>query len=187
MYLPKRFQALKDGKKNAFRSKILVKKYLQSEYPGMDINQFFASFSWVIPLRQSPISKDIDFDSDMKERTTYSGMKMQPLLADSPIRAITCKAGNRICSSLTTENPFLETMLCNICCSEPGFCQDCCCILCCKPISVDYDGYSNIRCGATVDGFICGHVSHLVCSTSLHGWDSRRKHQIGCIVFMSIL
>ncbi|XP_015168512.1 uncharacterized protein [Solanum tuberosum] len=117
----------------------------------------------------------------MKERTTYSGTKMQPLLADSPIRAITCKAGNRICSSLTTENPFLETMLCNICCSEPGFCQDCCCILCCKPISVDYDGYSNIRCGATVDGFICGHVSHLVCSTSLHGWDSRRKHQIGCI------
>ncbi|WMV34248.1 hypothetical protein MTR67_027633 [Solanum verrucosum] len=64
----------------------------KSEYPGMDINQFFASFNWMIPSRQSPISKDIDFDSDMKERTTYSGMKMQPLLADSPIIAITCKA-----------------------------------------------------------------------------------------------
>ncbi|KAK6786926.1 hypothetical protein RDI58_015451 [Solanum bulbocastanum] len=66
LHLPKRFQALKDGKKYVFRSKISVKKYLQSEY------------------------LDIDFDSDMKERsTTSSGTKMQSLLADSPIRAIT--------------------------------------------------------------------------------------------------
>ncbi|XP_010322259.1 uncharacterized protein [Solanum lycopersicum] len=164
LYLPKRFQALKDGKKNVFRSKISVKKYLQSEYPDMDINQFFASFSWMIPSRQSSSSKDVDFDSDMKERTSSSGTKMQPLLADSPIRVITCKAGNKICSSLTAESPFLETMLCNICCSEPGFCQDCCCILCFKPISLDYDGYSSIRCEATTNGYICGHVSHVECA-----------------------
>ncbi|KAH0665912.1 hypothetical protein KY285_027118 [Solanum tuberosum] len=57
LYLPERFQAPKDGKKNAFRSKTSVKKYLQSEYPGMDIDQFFTSFSWTIPSKQSPSSK----------------------------------------------------------------------------------------------------------------------------------
>ncbi|KAG5586539.1 hypothetical protein H5410_046973, partial [Solanum commersonii] len=128
LYLPKHFKAPKGGKKNAFRSKISVKKYLQTEYPGMDINQFFASFSWVIPSK-----------------------------------AITCKAGNRICSSLTAENPF-PAMLCDICCIDPGFCRDCCCILCCKTITLDYDVYSYIRCEATIDGYICGHVSHLDCA-----------------------
>ena len=106
---------------------------------------------------------DFGFESDTKERTTSSGTKMQPLLADSPIRVITCKAGNKICSSLTAESPFLETMLCNICCSESGFCRDCCCILCSKLISLDYDDY--IYCEATVvSGHICGHVSHLKCA-----------------------
>ncbi|KAH0641108.1 hypothetical protein KY285_037694 [Solanum tuberosum] len=163
LYLPKHFKAPKGGKKNAFRSKISVKNYLQTEYPGMDINQFFASFSWMIPSKQSPSSKDIDFDSDMKEMTTSSGTELQSLLSDSPIRAITCKAGNRICSSLTLENPF-PAMLCDICCSDPGFCRDCCCILCCKTITSDYDVYSYIRCEATVDGYICGHISHLDCA-----------------------
>ncbi|KAH0636560.1 hypothetical protein KY290_036985 [Solanum tuberosum] len=163
LYLPKHFKAPKGGKKNAFRSKISVKKYLQTEYPGMDINQFFASFSWMIPSKQSPSSKDIDFDSDMKERTTSSGTELQSLLSDSPIRAITCKVGNRICSSLTLENPF-PAMLCDICCSDPGFCRDCCCILCCKTITSDYDVYSYIRCEATIDGYICGHISHLDCA-----------------------
>ncbi|XP_025887512.1 uncharacterized protein [Solanum lycopersicum] len=159
LYLPERFQAPKDGKKNAFRSKTSVKKYLQSEYPGMDIDQFFASFSWMIPSKHSPSSKD------MKERTTSAGTKMQPLLSDSSFRAITCKAGNRICSSLVAENPLMETRFCDLCCSESGFCGDCCCILCSKLISLDYDGYSYIRCEATVvSSHICGHVSHLECA-----------------------
>ncbi|KAK4718606.1 hypothetical protein R3W88_016944 [Solanum pinnatisectum] len=90
---------------------------------------------------------------------------MQPLLSDSPFGAITCKAGNRICSSLTAENPLKGTRFCDLCCSEPGFCGDCCCILCSKLITLDYDGYSYIRCEATVvDGHICGHVSHLECA-----------------------
>ncbi|KAH0662199.1 hypothetical protein KY284_027130 [Solanum tuberosum] len=38
LYLPECFHAPKDGKKNAFRSKTSVKKYLQSEYLGMDID-----------------------------------------------------------------------------------------------------------------------------------------------------
>ncbi|KAG5599759.1 hypothetical protein H5410_031129 [Solanum commersonii] len=36
----------------------------------------------------------------MKERNTSSRKEMQPLLSDSPIIAITCKAGNKICRSL---------------------------------------------------------------------------------------
>ncbi|KAK6786327.1 hypothetical protein RDI58_014852 [Solanum bulbocastanum] len=37
---------------------------------------------------------------DIKERTTYLRTSIQPLISDSPIRVITCKAGNRICRSL---------------------------------------------------------------------------------------
>ncbi|KAH0636572.1 hypothetical protein KY290_036996 [Solanum tuberosum] len=112
LYLSKHFKAPEGGKKNAFRSKISVKKYLQSEYPDMDINQFFASFSWMIPSKQCQAQK-VSFDRDL---------------------------------------------------CEPGFCRDCCCILCCKTISSDYDGYSYIRCEATIDDYICGHVSHLDCA-----------------------
>ncbi|KAH0738299.1 hypothetical protein KY290_037004 [Solanum tuberosum] len=68
-----------------------VKEYLQSEYPDMDITHFFALFSWMIPSKQLPSLKDIDFDSDMKEMTTSSGIELQSLLSDSLIGAITCK------------------------------------------------------------------------------------------------
>ncbi|TMW83303.1 hypothetical protein EJD97_002190 [Solanum chilense] len=30
--------------------------------------------------------------------------------------------------------------------------------------SSDYDGYSYVRCEVTIDGYICGHISHLDCS-----------------------
>ncbi|KAG5600945.1 hypothetical protein H5410_032315 [Solanum commersonii] len=79
---------------------------------------------------------------------------MQPLLSDSPFRAITCKAGNRICSSLTAENPLTGTRFCDLCCSEPGVLRRL--LLYTLPY---------IRCEATVvDGHICGHVSHLECA-----------------------
>ncbi|KAK4706723.1 hypothetical protein R3W88_033687 [Solanum pinnatisectum] len=42
------------------------------------------------------VFRNINFDSDMEERTTSSGMKLQSLLSDSPIRAITCKAVNLV-------------------------------------------------------------------------------------------
>ncbi|XP_047269497.1 protein OBERON 2 [Capsicum annuum] len=101
----------------------------------------------------------------MKEKVTSSGMKVEPLPSDSPVGTITCKAGNRMCSSLTAENPFLETVFCDICCIEPDFCRDCSCILCRKSISLDYDGYSYIRCETTViDGYLCGHIAHLNCA-----------------------
>ncbi|KAK4370519.1 hypothetical protein RND71_009994 [Anisodus tanguticus] len=162
LYLPKHYHVPKDGKKNAFRSRLSVEQYLQSEFPSMDINKFFASFSWMIPSKQTPNPKG---DSVMKEKATSSGTKMEPPPSDSPLGAITCKAGNRICSSLTAEKPFPETIFCDICCSGPGFCRDCCCILCCETISSDYDRYSYIRCEATVvDGYICGHIAHVDCA-----------------------
>ncbi|KAK6780358.1 hypothetical protein RDI58_022542 [Solanum bulbocastanum] len=99
----------------------------------------------------------------MKERTRSSAIELQSLLSDSPTRAITCKAGNKICSNLIVENPF-PAMLCDICCSEPHFCRYCCIILCCKIISSYYDRDSYIRCEEIVDGYICGHVSLLDCA-----------------------
>ncbi|KAH0633585.1 hypothetical protein KY284_036371 [Solanum tuberosum] len=149
LYLPKHFKAPKGGKKNAFRSKI-------------SLDDSFKAVAKLKKLASTGLF-DIDFDSDMKERTTSSRTELQSLLSDSFIRAITSMACNKICSSLTVENPF-SAMLCDICCSEPVFCRDCCCILCCKTISSDYDGYSYIRCEATIEGYICGHVSHLDCA-----------------------
>uniref|UniRef100_A0A3Q7IZ30 Uncharacterized protein n=1 Tax=Solanum lycopersicum TaxID=4081 RepID=A0A3Q7IZ30_SOLLC len=95
----------------------------------------------------------------MNERTTSAGTKMQPLLSDSSFRAITCKACNRICSSLAIENPFTGTKFCYLCCSESCFCGDCCCILCSKLISLDYYGYNYIRCEATIAGRVRGSIN----------------------------
>ncbi|WMV33364.1 hypothetical protein MTR67_026749 [Solanum verrucosum] len=51
------FSGSERWKEKCFRSKISVKKYLKSEYLGMEINQLFASFSWVIPSKKSPNSR----------------------------------------------------------------------------------------------------------------------------------
>ena len=119
----------------------------------------------MFPLLRIEDLHGIDFDSDMKDRTTFVGTKMKPLLSDSSFRAITCKAGNQICKSLAVENPFTETRFCDLCCSESGFCGDCCYILCSKLISLDYDGYSYIHSEATlISCHICGHVSYLECA-----------------------
>ncbi|KAG5599397.1 hypothetical protein H5410_030767 [Solanum commersonii] len=48
---------------------------------------------------------DINFDLDLKERTTSVRTEMQPLLTDFAIKVITCKAGNRICKSLQLSSP----------------------------------------------------------------------------------
>ena len=73
---------------------------------------------------------------------------MQSLLPDFPIRVITCKAGNEIGRSLSKENPF-PAMVCDICCTGSVYSY--------------YDGYNYVRCEATIDGYICGHISHLDC------------------------
>ena len=84
----------------------------------------------------------------MIERTTSLGTDLQSRLPDFPIRGITCKAGNKICRSLSKENHF-PAMVCDICCTGPVF--------------GDYDGYIDVWCEATIDGYICGHISHLDC------------------------
>lgn len=40
-------------------------------------------------------------------------------------------------------------MVCDICCTGPVF--------------GDYNGYNYVWCEATIDGYICGHISHLDC------------------------
>ena len=83
--------------------------------------------------------------------------------SDSLMADLTCKAGNKTCTSLGAVGSASGVMLCDICCSEPGFCRDCCCILCCKTVSSSYGGYSYIRCQALLNGYACGHVTHLNC------------------------
>lgn len=149
LYLPKRLR----GNRSAFASRLSVEQYVRSEFPSTDINEFFASFSWKIPSKL--------LKGDWFAEIASSGMK-----SDSPIGTISCKAGNSMCASLVEAgNPSPEAMICDICCSEPGFCRDCCCILCCRTISSAYGGYSYIRCEEKGgDGFICGHIAHIDCA-----------------------
>ncbi|KAG9158367.1 hypothetical protein Leryth_013119 [Lithospermum erythrorhizon] len=133
-------------RKYPFASKPSLEEYLQSMFPGADINSFFDSFSWEIPSQQ--LSNKIEnSDSD-------------PLLG-----SVGCKAGNTTCSSLVESgNTPSEFMSCNICCSEQGFCRYCCCILCCKIASSGYGGFCYIRCEQRIDeGYICGHIAHIDC------------------------
>ncbi|KAG5599750.1 hypothetical protein H5410_031120 [Solanum commersonii] len=76
LYLPKYFEALKDGMKNAF--------------------ELGDSFESVTKLKRLASTRIFD----MKERTTSSRTEMQPLLSNYPIKVITCKAGNKICRSV---------------------------------------------------------------------------------------
>lgn len=98
----------------------------------------------------------------------YAQLTSSVMKSDSHLGTITCKAGNSLCASaslIEAGNPSPETMICDICCSEPSFCRDCCCILCCKTISSAYGGYSYIRCEAKADdGYICGHIAHIDCA-----------------------
>nr|GLL46719.1 uncharacterized protein LOC109192107 [Ipomoea trifida] len=50
LYLPSRLE--KAGQPKSFRSKISVERYVQSTFPGTDMNTFFSSFMWNIPLEQ---------------------------------------------------------------------------------------------------------------------------------------
>nr|GME04252.1 protein OBERON 1-like isoform X1 [Ipomoea batatas]GME20449.1 protein OBERON 1-like isoform X1 [Ipomoea batatas] len=144
LYLPSRLE--KAGQPKSFRSKISVERYVQSTFPGTDMNTFFSSFMWNIPLEQFN-SKEL-------------------LAADSHL-SHTCKAGNNMCISLSvvSDPPLSEAMFCDICCSEPDFCRNCCCILCSKTICSALGSYNYIRCKAILlDGCMCGHIAHLDCA-----------------------
>ncbi|KAM7256786.1 hypothetical protein ACFE04_012527 [Oxalis oulophora] len=151
LYPPKRLS----GRAPRFRSKRSVEQFITDHFPHADKEAFFNSFTWKIPAINTPSLNNGDLRSE--EVSEHSA-------ATDGVR---CKAGNKACNSLMirTENHSLQTMACDICCSEPGFCQDCSCILCCKTVNTDYGGYSYIRCEAAFQGnHICGHVAHLNCA-----------------------
>ncbi|KAF2285400.1 hypothetical protein GH714_003509 [Hevea brasiliensis] len=52
LYLPKRLG------KQSFASKAAIANYIQSEFPGSNIDAFFASFAWKIPVKIQPPAKE---------------------------------------------------------------------------------------------------------------------------------
>uniref|UniRef100_A0A5B7A6F1 Uncharacterized protein n=1 Tax=Davidia involucrata TaxID=16924 RepID=A0A5B7A6F1_DAVIN len=162
LYLPSRLQQ-SNRKKGGFASKLSVERHIRTAFPDADVDAFFASFSWKIPSKK--LSETEDNEDEFTIVTVPSEEIAEHLGSNSQSGTVGCKAGNKMCSSLVeARNPPSEVMVCNVCCSEPGFCQDCCCILCCRTINSASGGYSFIRCEAMGgEGFICGHVAHIDC------------------------
>ncbi|CAK9160698.1 unnamed protein product [Ilex paraguariensis] len=172
LYLPLRLHESCSGRrKNGFASKLSVEQYIRTVFPGTNVDAFFASFSWKIPSRKlyEKGGQKLNLCVGNAEGLAIGFVPSRDIMdhsgPDSQFGTAGCKAGNKMCNSLEeARNPSLEAMLCDVCCSEPGFCRDCCCILCCKTISLAYGGYSFIRCEAPVaGGFICGHLAHIDC------------------------
>ncbi|XP_061991113.1 protein OBERON 2 isoform X1 [Rosa rugosa] len=153
-------------RKYGFASKLAVERYIQTSFPGTNLDAFFESFSWKIPaemsllangavkLKHVPVVPPIPPCAEIEE-------------SDSQSDALCCKARNKLCISLLgeAENPPLAFMKCDICCTEAKFCRDCCCILCSKTVNFSYGGYDYIRCEAmTGEGTICGHAAHIDCA-----------------------
>lgn len=152
LYLPTRLH--KEHKAGGFASKLSVQRFVMTEFPGTDVDAFFASFSWKIPSKK--------VEDDIEVPTPASGNAGN----DSQVAIDCCKAGNSTCSSLveTGNPPPSDVMPCSVCCSEPDFCRHCCCILCCRVFNAASGGYDFIRCEAMVsEGFICGHGVHIEC------------------------
>lgn len=168
LYLPKRLRFSEGSarKVGGFASKLSVERYIQTKFPGADIDAFFASFSWKIPAKRASLANGTGvWKNGMLAPPTEEYTEQS--VFDSNSDAGGCKAGNRMCNSLVeqVENSTLAVMPCDICCSEPQFCRDCCCILCCKTIDSTYGGYSFIKCEAVVEeGYICGHIAHIDCA-----------------------
>ena len=74
-------------------------------------------------------------------------------------------------------------MVWDIFCSEPGFSRGYYCILCIRTMMVKFLVlWTNNR---WIHMWI--YFLSWLCYTRLHGWESLRKHQFGCTIFMSIL
>jgi hypothetical protein len=58
LYLPRSLcgPEYSTSRKKGFASKLSVERYIQTAFPGADINAFFASFSWRIPAEKSALS-----------------------------------------------------------------------------------------------------------------------------------
>ncbi|CAL0325982.1 unnamed protein product [Lupinus luteus] len=137
-----------------FPSKLSVERYIKDNFPHLDLNHFFASFSWKIPALLNGNEESI-------ATVPIKKFKQQ---SESSV-SVVCKAGNQCCSSLNFgKEKYPSSMPCDICCVEPGFCGDCCCILCCKTIDSAYDDYSYIKCEVKFGEDICGHIAHMECA-----------------------
>ncbi|CAN8295479.1 unnamed protein product [Cochlearia groenlandica] len=190
IYPPKHLPGLasETAGKYSFRSVLSLKRYIRKAFPKADVDEFFASFSWIVPSNDGQVQSTLDlptlcyliFSKYMQYQQilcfyligqkqclvpTYSSDE-EPMHENVSVTGV-CKAGNDKCGSLMppSETECLPALPCDICCSEPNFCSDCCCILCYKSISLEYEGYSFIKCEAVVsEGYICGHVAHVNCA-----------------------
>ncbi|OIW20936.1 hypothetical protein TanjilG_25776 [Lupinus angustifolius] len=140
--------------KPGFPSKLSVERYIKDNFPHLDLNHFFASFSWKIPAL-------LNGNEELIAAVPIQNFKQESESFDS----VVCKAGNQCCSSLNFEKKkYPSAMPCDICCVEPGFCRDCCCILCCKTVDSAFDDYSYIKCEVKFGDDICGHIAHMECA-----------------------
>uniref|UniRef100_A0A1J3G956 DUF7081 domain-containing protein n=1 Tax=Noccaea caerulescens TaxID=107243 RepID=A0A1J3G956_NOCCA len=84
LILPERLKT-KNAAPKSFASKNTLSRYLQTNFPDLDVDAFFASFSWDIPALIQPadreISKDENADDGNKEGSTsrYSQRKRKPM------------------------------------------------------------------------------------------------------------
>ncbi|KAJ1423818.1 Oberon, PHD finger domain [Sesbania bispinosa] len=140
--------------RKGFASKLSVERYIKESFPHVQVDDFFASFSWKIPFMQPDNTQPIAAvplqqlaPNKQSESDLYSGVAG-------------CKAGNQMCSSLILkeEENYSPGMPCDICCAEPHFCCDCCCILCCKAVDSAYGGYSYIKCQKAIAQELLSHI-----------------------------
>nr|MCL7040630.1 hypothetical protein [Papaver nudicaule] len=163
IYLPTSLQTSALGRKG-FASKLSLQEFIKKEYPTVDLDHFFSTFSWKMP------STDYDPDACSSGRSKENLRK--PYGSKIKIESMKCRVGNKKCSlQQSTKRRSLPTIDCDICCSESGFCRECCCILCCKTIDSGYQGYSYIRCQAKGNenlNYVCGHIAHIECALRTH-------------------
>ncbi|KAJ7980028.1 Protein OBERON 1-like [Quillaja saponaria] len=165
LYLPNRFGRPQDLHNYPFKSKVSIEQYIQTEFPGTDVDAFSASFSWKIPAKVNHMK-----NGNVRQLVLCTGPHGQTAehsASHSQSNIMGCKAGNKACNSLIVEEnqKSLPAMPCDICCNETGFCRECCCILCGKTVNTASGGYSYIKCQEKVSGnYICGHVAHVDCA-----------------------
>ncbi|WOK95625.1 hypothetical protein Cni_G04332 [Canna indica] len=156
-----------DGSKQALTSKAAIKEYIRKGFPHMDVDvdAFLSSFIWKIPCALDTPPKDTASNIHNYTNSRCSST-IGHTVSESTIGSKSCRAGNKMCIVQSKKrNNHLLAKDCDVCCSETGFCRDCCCILCCQSVHWENEGYSIVRCEATLDeNYVCGHVAHLECA-----------------------
>ncbi|KAK9933297.1 hypothetical protein M0R45_020498 [Rubus argutus] len=89
-------------KKYGFASKLAVERYIQSTFPGTNLDAFFASFSWKIPAEMSLLENGV-----VKLKYVRLFLPIPPSVeieeSDSQSDTLCCKARNKLCISLLEE------------------------------------------------------------------------------------